>query len=403
MRIFWKGEVVDEELSPTRDWVPPAISEFLRAGTRSDDKAYAPDLLPRTLRLVVILLDKSNPQAEPREGDALNGAINTAKGKAIEALLDHALRRCRLSDKEKKSHTKAWLELEPIFDAELAQCRDGNFEFSALAGAYIGNLHYMRAGWVHANFRAIFPIEFPANCLAALDGLAFAPSMKPISDELIATGVFDWALRQDMKGDHARESLLQRLGLSYLWGEEQLDGPRFAYLFGNRRFDDLQELGRYFWNVRGEPLNEDQKERIFLFWDRCIVWGVTLDPPPASLLSQLSLLSCYLTAIDERALRWLVAIAPFTPVNYNADRLIEQLARLADTSPSAAAHVLRVLLEAYQPSYDFKDRLKMLIVQLAAHTGSRSDAILVVERVRHLPGMVQLYVQLTSAASAAHQ
>jgi hypothetical protein len=155
--------------------------------------------------------------------------------------------------------------------------------------------------------------------------------------------------------------------------------------------------------VQGEPLTAEQKERIFLFWDRCINSGVTLDPPPASLLSQLSLLSCYLTAIDERALRWLVAIAPFTSVNYNADRLIEQLARLGDTSPSAAAQVLRVLLEAYQPSYDFEDRLKMLIIRLAAHAESRRDAILGVERLRHLPGMVQLYVQLTSASSAARQ
>ena len=44
--------------------------------------------------------------------------------------------------------------------------------------------------------------------------------MKPIFDELIAAGVVDWALRQEMKGDHARESLLQRLGLSYLSSEE---------------------------------------------------------------------------------------------------------------------------------------------------------------------------------------
>jgi len=117
----------------------------------------------------------------------------------------------------------------------------------------------MSAHWVHANFKAIFPTEFPANCLAALDGLAFAPPMKPIFDELIATGVVDWAFRQDMEGDHARESLLQRLGLSYLWGEEQLDGPRFTQLFENRRFDDLQVLGRYFWMVRGEPLTAEQK------------------------------------------------------------------------------------------------------------------------------------------------
>jgi hypothetical protein len=216
----------------------------------------------------------------------------------------------------------------------------------------------MSADWVHANFKAIFPTEFSTNCLAALDGLAFAPLMEPIFDELIATGVVDWALRQDMKGDQARESLLRRLGLSYLGSDEQIDGPRFAYLFENRRFDDLQVLVRYFWMVRGEPLTAEQKERIFLFWDRCVIWGINLDPPPSSLLSQLSLLSCYLTEIDERALRCLVAIAPFTPVNHHADRLIEQLARLAGTNPGAAAHVLRVLLGAYQPSYDFEDRLK---------------------------------------------
>jgi len=399
---FWKGEIVDEpELSPTRDWIPPAIAEFLREGTRSDDKAYAPELLPRTLSLVTILLEKSEPQAEPSNGDALNGAINTAKGKAIEALLDHALRRCRLSDEAKNSHAEVWHQLEPLFDAELAQCRNGNFEFSALAGAYIGNLHYMSADWVHSNFKAIFPTEFPANCLAALDGLGFSPLMKPIFDELIATGVVDWALRRDMKGDRARENLLQLLGLSYLWGDEPLDGRRYAYLFEDRRFDDLEEISRYFWMVRGEALTAEQKERIFLFWDRCVAWGVTLEPPPAALFSELSLLSCYLTAIDERALRRLVAVTPFTSVNYNADRLIEELARLANTSPGAAAHVLRVLLDAYQPSYDFEDRLKKLIVQLATHAESRSDAILSLERVRHLPGMVELYAQLTSPASAA--
>jgi hypothetical protein len=83
--------------------------------------------------------------------------INTAKGKAIEALLDHALRRCRLSDKAKKSHAKAWRELQPFFDAELAQCRYGNFEFSALAGAYIGNLHYMSADWAGYRFQRRIP------------------------------------------------------------------------------------------------------------------------------------------------------------------------------------------------------------------------------------------------------
>ena len=118
---FWAGEVAEEQVpSPTRDWIPPVIAEFLEAGTRSDDKAYDPRLLPRTLPLLVTLLAKSEPQTEPRERDALNGAINTTRGKAIEALINHALRCCRLADKARNSHTEEWRELEEVF--ELAAC-----------------------------------------------------------------------------------------------------------------------------------------------------------------------------------------------------------------------------------------------------------------------------------------
>ncbi len=253
----------------------------------------------------------------------------------------------------------------------------------------------MSPEWVEANFKALFPIEFPTNCLAALDGLAFAPSMKPIFDKLISGGVVDWALRQDMKGDHARESILQRLGLSYLWGDEQLDGPRFAYLFNARRVDDLREVIRYFWRVRGEPLTDKQKERICLFWDHCVAWSTTIDPPPADLLSQLSLLTCYLSAIDARALKWLLAIAPYTPINHHYGRLMEELVRLAVPSPKEVGQVLRALLDVYRPDYDFENRLSNLLMQLAANGETRPDAIFCLERVRHLPGMVQLYAQLT--------
>jgi hypothetical protein len=399
---FWKGETAEELiLSPTRHWISPIISEFLRAGTRSDEKAYAPELLPRTLTLVLILLGKSEAQKEPRTEDALTAAINTAKGKAVEALLDHSLRRCRLSDQAHGSHGDAWQELQPIFDAELAGCRNANFEFSALAGAYIGNLHYMCAAWVRDNFKRVFPTEYAANCLSALDGLAFSPPMQLIYQELVKSGVMDWALRQEAMGQHAREALLQRMGLAYLQNEEDLNGSRFAYLFETRRVGDLEDIGRYFWMIRGELLKEEQKERILSFWGRCVSWSRSIEPPPANLLSQLSLLSSYLTAIDERALGWLLAVTPHIPVNYHANQLIDQLVRLADVSPPETGKVLRVLLDGYRPAYDFKDRLKQLVERLAAHPSSRSDAFLCIDHLRYLPGMVRLYAQLSSANPAA--
>ena len=393
---LWMEDAAGEPpLLPNRSWIPPLISEFLRAGTRSDDKAYAPDLLTRTLLLVVTLLEKSAPQAAPAEDKALDVAINTAKGKAIEALVDHALRCCRLSDQASNTHAEVWHKLQPHFDRELAKCRNANFEFSAIAGSSIGNLYYMSETWVNDNFRKLFPTEFTTNCLSALDGLAYATPTKSVYTELVASGVLVWALGQEMIGEHARKSLLQRMGLAYLWEQEVLEGPRFSHFFETLCIKNLEDISNYFWMVRGERLEEKQKERILLFWDRCVSWSKSLESPPANLLSHLSLLSFYLTAIDQRALGWLLAVAPHASVNYNADRLIQQLERLAAGNPQETGRVLHTLLEVYHPTYDYNDRLKQLIILLADNPASRADAIYCLEQVRHLPGMVQMYSQLS--------
>ncbi len=401
---FWKSEVSQGlTLSPTVRWIPPVVSELLRAGTQNDDKSYSEDLLPRTGSLIAILLQKSEPRKEVAEGDARNSAINTAKGKAIEALLDYALRCCRLSDRADGQHATTWRGLQPLFDDELSACKNGNFDFSALAGAYIVNLHYMSADWAAANFKRIFPLEFPLNCLSALDGLAFAPTTKALYADLIGSGVVDWALRQRIRGDRIRETLLQRIGLAYLWEQECLDGPRFSYLFGANRVGDLGKLTDFFWVIRSQPLEESQKERIFLFWDRCVIWSKSAEASPADLLAALSRLSCFLTSIDGRSLKLLLAVAPFASVNYNVDGLVEQLARFAESHASEVGQVLLALLNGYQPTYDYEDRLKNLIVLLAHNPASRADAILCCELALGVPGMVQLYSQLPPPQTASPQ
>jgi hypothetical protein len=92
------------------------------------------------------------------------------------------------------------------------------------------NLHYLSADWLRDNFRRIFPTNYPSNCLSALDGLAFAPATEPLYRQLVDAGIIEWALGREMKGSHARENLVQRMSLAYLWGKESLESPRFAFL-----------------------------------------------------------------------------------------------------------------------------------------------------------------------------
>lgn len=392
---FWTEPAIDDgSLSPNRNWIPPVISEFLRAGTMRDNKAFDPSLLPRTWSLIKILLNHSNAEKEPNEGNALNLAINTSKGKAIEALFDHALRWCRLNDAKTKSHAEIWHDMQPVFDTELAACTNANFEFSALCGLYISNLHYLNADWLRDNFQRIFPVGYPDNCLSAIDGLAHAPTTRPVYQQLVDAGIIEWALKREMKSSHARENLIQRMCLAYLWEQDSLESPRFTLLYEGHREPDLEVACKYFWALRGESLEPKHVEKVLKFWNRSVEWAQTAKPRPAKLLSALSLLSCYLQSIGARELPWLLAVAPYVATDYNAEFFIEELSRLVDSSPAQVAEVLVELLKTYQPAFDFEDRLKKLVTKLGAQPETREHALKAADKLRYIPGMIQLYAQI---------
>lgn len=395
---FWAGKAQDDEdLTPNRDWIPPKIAEFIRAGLRDDKKAFDPGLLPRSWALIKILLQKSEAQQEPSESDAMTRAINSSKGKAVEAMLDHALRACRVSDAATQNHAEAWQEMKPVFDEELAKCRNANFEFSTLAGAYISHLRYIDAKWYDDNFQAIFPVKFSANCLSALGGLPFAPVKTYVYSSLTETGVLDWALRQETKNGTARESLLQRIAIAFLWNQEAIDGPRLAYLFDAGREDDLAVIARYFWSVSKQKLEEGQVDRILLFWRRCVAWSQERDAVPAKLLSELALLSSYLKAVGDRELPLLLAVAPHVSVLHNVVEFIKVLERLAQGSPEQICKVVGALLESHRPTYDFEDRLKNLLRHLSKNPNTRPNALIYANQLVEygLRGSVELYRELT--------
>ncbi len=237
---FWKEKVIlDNDLTPTRDWIPPMIAEFLNAGTKDDDKAYAPGLLLRTLSLIRILLANSEEVDDVKE-DAMFQAINSSKGKAIEALFSHTLRTCRISDKSHGSHEEAWQNIRPIFDAELTKCENANYEFSTLAAAYLNQIYYISHDWLEANISKIFPLDFLKNFACAIDGLAYNSASRKIYALLLKQTVFDRALRLERKRRQTHERIIEWIALAYLWGDEKLNSPRFSYLFERDQIEDIQ-------------------------------------------------------------------------------------------------------------------------------------------------------------------
>ena len=394
---FWQEIVISgPDLTPSRDWIAPEIARFLHAGTRDESHSYPSNLLPLAWKVILILLEKTEPVSKA-DNEAMNQAINSTRGKAIEALFSHTLRACRVSDKEVGDHDVVWTEVQPVFDSELNKCTGTNFEFSTLTGAYLTNLAYIDHNWVKKNIERIFSDKFPDNCRCALIGLAYSKTSRPVIRMLIEQGVFDLALSMKLKGGNTRKILLQWIALAYLWGDEELEEPRFNILFTSKCFKDLQVIVNYYYRIRSEGLLPEHTKRIVEFRNHTLDWIQALNETPTNLLSSLCLLICYLETLDEDNLKYLlIAIPHIQPRDCN--EFILELDRLFENNPDGVCQILCELSKTYDPYSDYQNRLKLLVKKIADHNSDfKIEARKCVNRwaTRGVHSMTELFSELS--------
>src|SRR5438874_9502720 len=141
---------------------------------------------------------------------------------------------------------------------------------STLCGAYEAQLEFLDAKWTTEHIPYTFPEAFPINDQAAVAGLAYAAFTRHIYDLLIRGRILDRALQYDLKGREAREKLLERIAAAYVWGIETLDSPRFQTIFSKGNAKELEQITWVLWTLRHQNISDEQRERILVFWDRCI-------------------------------------------------------------------------------------------------------------------------------------
>jgi len=390
---FW-CEIASEgnSIVPKRDWIPGLIADFLRDGTLIDDHAYPPELLEASLKILIVILQHSEGIDQPSE-DPMFSAINSQRGKAIEAIYSQTLRAARLANLSSNGHGESWTSVVGIFDKEIGKCKNANFEFSTLSGSRLANLIYLDSNWVHEHLEDLFPSRFPANFLCAISGTNYSRPSLAVFTLLREGGVFDHALQmQNLKGD-SRQRVLEQIALAYLWGEEPLDSPRFHFLFIEKRWLDLADVANLFWTVRDQSLSSNQVDLIKAFWGRCVDLISSHQHAQIELSPTLSLLACYLDKLGDSEVPLLLAVAPFVNENHSVFELIENLARLAPKHPKEVSQVLDVMFKYHKPTFDYEDNLKRIILSLSA-SGLRLEALKHLEALHHLDGIDDVFSTL---------
>ena len=82
---FWTEEVDETRHDPNREWIAAAIAEIIKAGTQNDERAFSIALMPRTLRLLEVILQNaaSADQASGTIGTSLTRSVRTSPSPSV--------------------------------------------------------------------------------------------------------------------------------------------------------------------------------------------------------------------------------------------------------------------------------------------------------------------------------
>ncbi len=118
------------------------------------------------------------------------------------------------------------------------------------------------------------------------------------------------------------------------------------------------------------------------------------------MLSSLSGLAAFLPHAGGENYGLLLGTAPYVHEHHGAYDFLRELRRLVEGNPKEVSTVLRRFIETHERMYDYEDRMRRLVARLA-ELGQRADAIEFCDKLRSLPGLYELFLELTAKPPSA--
>ena len=369
---FWSPEhdKHSDHAVGNRSRVVGRIGRLIESGTKSDDHAFSPQLLEQAKKVDVTLLDKHSGVEFEAGCDAVFTAINSPRGHCLNALINFALRSCRLADKEGGGHEAAWCAIQPIFDKELARtdANEGNeSEFITLLANYLPNFLYLSKDWVTDNLDRIFDRKNYQKWLCAMQGYAYINTVyKEIYNHLKAKEHFIKALEDENLKERVSEKIIDNIVIAYLSDYENLqdENSLINLLIDRNEFDELDHVISFIWGLRKED-NQDIYGKVIELWTRLLEDIDTNTRKGRKLVSQLSTWSVFISEIDDTNRDLILKVAQFAEEAYNSHDLLESIARISKAQPKEAVAIWEALLQRAAPDYP-EDAIREAFTNLVA-------------------------------------
>ena len=348
-----------------RSWIIGAIGELINAGTRSDKNAFDTRFMPKAKKILDIVLSMQEGEEFKVDSDAVFVAINSPRGKCIEALVNYALRAARLADKERGEHEQVWAGLQPNFDRELARAEEGVYEFVTLVANYLPNFLYLSRGWTVDNLPSIFSKSDRLRWLCAMRGYAYVNEVyKEIYDFLRDEEHLWEALNAGELKEKTKEKVIQNIAVAYLSWDESLSDPKSPIKIFIER-GNVAEYKQLIWFLSGfaRRSNDEVKQKIMNLWSHLESRADAESKEGRSLYSELCTWSRLIDDLSGKPKDLLSRAAPFADVEHHAYIVIEALKELVDRYPKETGEIFLRMLEGCSPTYKEED-IKYILKKL---------------------------------------
>jgi hypothetical protein len=350
---FWSAENAKERSSfvANRYWVVGAIGRLIESGTKSDEHAFNEKLLNNAEAVLLVLLDKETGAEFKVDTDAVSLAINSARGRCIEALVNMTLRSCRLSDKRSGTHVETWNHFQPIYDAELSRAEISEYEFVTLVSNYLPNFMYMSNDWVLENLDRIFDQNNYQKWLCAMQGYSFVSLVyEGIYKHLKEHGHLIKGLDDDNIKERVIEKVIQNIAVAYVNNFETLDQGLIKQLLQRGKQSELSHLIWFFWTLRKDG-DDNIKAKVFALWPLILEVIDTSNREGRLLASKLCDWAAFVDEVTDENKELLLAVALFAEEGYNSYDLLRSISRISERQPMEACEIWLRLLEGAKPDF----------------------------------------------------
>jgi hypothetical protein len=359
-----------------KNWVVSSYCRLVESGCEKDERAFDINLSDTVKSTLELLLERVNGRDFDNDSDAVSIAINSPRGRCLEAYLKLALYQCRNVKNDDDERQNIWAEYEPVFSNELNKPATANeYEFITLVVMYVLNFSYLSKKWTSENLDKMFGEVNSLQWLCAVQSYTYVGQLIPEIHKIFKANNFYVAIldNRNLK-DTVKARYIEYMCIAHIHKIENLDDDDSVVqlLLKRKNDNELSKMIWFLWSIRNKD-NDVTQKLIFDLWPKLVelIGKQTTEQRP--LASKLALWAEYIKNLDEQSKLWLCEVAPFVQDDHNGMSFMKQLARMSDTAPIDTADIWKATLVNPFYMYDLKP-LEQIFKNLIAIGKEGKDA-----------------------------